>query len=159
MPELIVRPLQHHEAAQVADLVRAVVSPLSYYNEQARAAETAKYTAQNLASIAEDDGQAVLVAVLAGEVVGFCISRYDDGIIWLAWFGVREDARGREVADALLGALEQATRRRGCHKIWCDTRTDNLRSQRVLQRSGFSRICTVTQHWYGQDFHLWEKLL
>lgn len=158
-PGLTVRPMERSESPRVADLVRAVVAPLSYYTEEARAAEMAKYTPEKLEALAAEDGHAVLVAEREGEVVGFCISRYDDGVVWLAWFGVREDARGGGVAGALLSALERSTRLRGCHKIWCDTRTDNVRSQRVLERAGFTRICTITRHWYGQDFHLWEKLV
>jgi RimJ/RimL family protein N-acetyltransferase len=99
----------------------------------------------------------VLVAKADGRVVGFCVSRPDDGLVWLSWFGVEPAWRGRGVADALLARLEEAVRARGVHKVWCDSRTDNLPSRRALARAGFREICTVESHWYGLDFVLLEK--
>lgn len=157
--ETSVRPMVPGEAEEVAALLREVVSPLAYYSEEARRSEIAKYTPESLAAMSAENPNTVLVAVVDGRVGGFCISRYDDGIVWLAWFGVADRARGRGVGEALLRALEESTRARGIHKVWCDTRTDNLRSQRVLERTGFTRICEIANHWYGQDFILWQKPL
>jgi len=159
MEDVLIRPMAPDEAEAVAALVREVVSPLAYYSEEARRSEMAKYTPENLRAIVAEDGRAVLVAELDGELAGFCITRYDDGIVWLAWFGVADRARGRGVGAAILRGLEDTTRARGIHKVWCDTRTDNVRSQRVLERAGFTRICEVANHWYGQDFVLWQKPL
>lgn len=147
------------EADATAELIRDVISSLSYYSEHARESEMAKYTADGLREIVSEDEYAVIVARFDKDLVGFCISRYDDGIIWLAWFGVRADWRGTDAAVVILHALDDSARARGCVKIWCDTRTDNLRSQSVLKREGYRRTCTLTRHWYGQDFHLWEKYL
>lgn len=155
----MIRPMRKDEEPQVAELLREVVSPLEYYSEEARRSEIAKYTPEKLEAIRAEDERAVLVAESEGRLAGFCISRYDDGIVWLAWFGVREEARGRGIAEALLSALEDTTRKRRIHKLWCDTRTENVRSQRVLERAGFTRLCRLDRHWYGQDFFLWEKLL
>jgi RimJ/RimL family protein N-acetyltransferase len=154
-----VGPMQSSEASRTAQLIRSVISPLSYYSEAARTAEIAKYTEAGLQQLNNEDQYSVLVARSEDALVGFCISRYDDGIIWLAWFGVREDFRGTNAARELLKALDEATHARGCSKIWCDTRTENIKSQRVLEREGFSRTCTMTRHWYGQDFYLWEKFV
>jgi len=161
MKTIQVRPMTPTESMRVAPLVREVVLPLTYYSDAARAAEVAKYSAESLRDLVQDDPHSVLLAEAEGqdEPVGFCISRYDDGVIWLAWFGVSSTCRDQGVGSALLNALEDATRARSCIKIWCDTRTENVRSQRVLERAGFGRICTLYKHWYGQDFHLWEKFL
>jgi ribosomal protein S18 acetylase RimI-like enzyme len=154
-----VRALAPGEAHAVAALVRAVVEPLAYYSEAARAAEIAKYSAADLAAMAEADAATVIVAAAGATVVGFCISRYDDGVIWLSWFGVHPGWRGSGVGTALLGALEAGIHARGCHKIWCDTRTENVRSQAVLRRAGYTEICRLDDHWYGQDFILWQKVV
>jgi ribosomal protein S18 acetylase RimI-like enzyme len=154
-----VRTLAPDEAHVVAALVRTVVGPLAYYSEAARAAEIAKYSAADLAGMAEGDAAGVIVAATGATIVGFCISRYDDGVIWLSWFGVDPEWRGSGVGTALLGALEAGVRARGCHKIWCDTRTENVRSQAVLRRAGYTEICRLDDHWYGQDFVLWQKVV
>ena len=149
--------LDPRDAARVAGLMREVIAAVPFYSDEAKRSETGKYGEEALREAAGADPDAVLVAKAGGEVAGFCVSRYDDGLIWLSWFGVHPAWRGAGVADLLLARLEEATRARGIHKVWCDSRTENLPSRRALARAGFREICTVTDHWYGQDFVLLEK--
>ena len=136
--------------------MRETIEPLQYYNERARREELAKYSQEGLRGLMDEEAEAVLVARFGARIVGFCVSRYDDGTVWLSWFGTSADARGKGVGSALLAALAQSLSRRRAHKIWCDTRVENVRSGAVLERAGFKRIATIANHWYGQDFHLWE---
>jgi ribosomal protein S18 acetylase RimI-like enzyme len=140
----------------VVALMRSVIEPLAYYNARARSAELSRYTAAGLRALVTDDAQAVLVARDGAELVGFCVSRYDDGTIWLSWFGTAAGARHRGVGRALLAALAKTLPSRNAHKIWCDSRVDNIESRSVLERAGFRRIATLTNHWFGQDYYLWE---
>jgi ribosomal protein S18 acetylase RimI-like enzyme len=145
------------DAARVAALMREVIAAVPFYSDEAKRSETGKYGEEALREAAGADPDSVLVAKAGDDVAGFCVSRYDDGLIWLSWFGVHPAWRGAGVADLLLARLEQATRARGIHKIWCDSRTENLPSRRALARAGFREICIVADHWYGQDFVLLEK--
>jgi len=151
-----VAPIASHEIDALARLMRDTIEPLAYYNERARRAELAKYTADGLRALAAADPQAVLVARDGTAMVGFCVSRFDDGTIWLLWFGTAVHARGRGVGAALLAALAATLPSRQAHKVWCDSRTDNVESKSVLERAGFRRIATLTDHWFGQDYFLWE---
>ena len=154
-----VRPMRTDEAAEVCDLFRQVLLPLAYYNEQAKACELAKYTPDNLHKAIASDEEAVLVAEEGSRIAGYCISERNDGLIWLAWFGVAPDFRGKGVGTALLEALDQRTARSGSHKVWCDCRTSNTESKTVLLAHGFLPLCTARNHWHGQDFILWEKFI
>lgn len=136
--------------------MRDTIEPLTFYNDRARRAELARYTADGLRALHAADPHAVLVARDGGALVGFCVSRFDDGTIWLSWFGTAAHARGRGIGAALLAALAQTLPARHAHKIWCDSRVENARSASVLERAGFRRIATLTNHWYGQDYYLWE---
>lgn len=151
-----VGPVAGHEIAPLADLLRETIQPLAYYNDRARRAELARYTADGLRALVAADPQAVLVARDHTGLAGFCVSRFDDGTIWLSWFGTASRARGQGVGASLLAALAKTLPSRHAHKIWCDSRTDNVESNSVLERAGFRRIATLTNHWYGQDYHLWE---
>jgi ribosomal protein S18 acetylase RimI-like enzyme len=137
-------------------LMRETIQPLAYYNESARNAELAKYTAEGLRSLIAEEPQNVLVARDDGGLVGFCVSHFDDGTVWLAWFGTDHRARGRGIGAALLAALAKTLPSRHAHKVWCDSRVDNTESRSVLERAGFQRIATLANHWYGQDYFLWE---
>lgn len=151
-----VGPIAVHEVDALVALMRDTIQPLSYYNERARRAELAKYSADGLRSLVAEDPQAVLVARDRTGLIGFCVSRHDDGTLWLAWFGTASRARGRGVGASLLAALAKTLPSRHAHKIWCDSRVDNTQSQSVLERAGFHRITTLTNHWYEQDYYLWE---
>jgi ribosomal protein S18 acetylase RimI-like enzyme len=147
------------QAKLVRRLMHEVISHLSYYNLRARREELAKYTAKELFLMREEDKDSIIVAHCGGLLAGFCISRYDDGVIWLSWFGVSKEWRGKGVGSALIAGLEATVLQRKCHKIWCDTRTSNKASVNVLKNSGFKRICKLEHHWYGQDFYLWQKYI
>jgi ribosomal protein S18 acetylase RimI-like enzyme len=144
-------------ARETSNLIRKLVSGLTYYNKWARHEEIRKYSPTKLARMVREEPDSVLVALMEGRTVGFCISRYDDGVVWLAWFAVDEDFRGRNIGRMLLDRLEKTLRRRNCHKIWCDTRTSNKLSQRVLRKARYVRVCKIERHWYGQDFYIWQK--
>ncbi len=149
-------PIAEHEIDALAMLMRDTIQPLRYYNERAISAELTKYTPDTLRALAADDPHAILVARDGEGLIGFCVSRYDDGTIWLSWFGTALRARGRGIGASLLAALAATLPSRHAHKIWCDSRTDNKQSKSVLTRAGYRQIATLTNHWYGQDYYLWE---
>jgi GNAT superfamily N-acetyltransferase len=154
---LRITPMHSGEAHEVANLLRAVVEPLSYYNELARGSEIAKYTAADLTEAVAEDPHSVAVARIGERLVGFSISKQDDGLIWLSWLGVDPVARRQGVARALLQGVEETARLRGAHKVWADSRTENVAMAQLFPQMGYQMITTISDHWYRQDFHLWQK--
>lgn len=150
--------LETSQAEAVSELIANTVRPLEYYNARAKAEEIAKYTAAKLVEMSQEDPDSVLVACAGPRPVGFCLSKYDDGLIWLAWFGVDAGFRGVGLGSELLHALAKTLEARRAHKIWCDTRTENYRSQHVLEKFGFKKVAHLRNHWYGHDFFIWEWL-
>jgi ribosomal protein S18 acetylase RimI-like enzyme len=147
------------EAGSVAAMIQSVITGLDFYNERARATEIGIYTAEYLLAALADDPDAVLVAEQGSALAGFCVSRYDDDLIWLSWFGAAPGSVRLGIGSALL--LELHTRRHaaGVHKIWCDSRTDNHASRSCLARAGYTEICMIRDHWYRQDYVLLERRL
>ncbi len=155
MHALQVGAVAPHEFDALAALMRDTIEPLSYYNERARRAELVKYSAENLRSLAAEP-HAILVTRDDDGLTGFCVSNFDDGTVWLSWYGTAARARGRGIGAALLAGLAATLPARDVQKIWCDSRTDNTESNTVLERAGYTRVATLTNHWYGQDYNLWE---
>ena len=158
-PMVMIDRMMSEEAETVASLFRDVLLGIPYYNDAAKTHESAKYSSESLCESMAVDPDSVLVARTEQTPIGFCISRPDDGVIWLAWFGVHAAHRREGIGSALLEKLEETVRRGRSHKIWCDCRTDNHESLTVLRRHNYMELCTVRRHWYGQDFILWEKFL
>lgn len=156
MPVKIKR-LNKSQVRLLVPILKEVIEKLSYYNEEARSHELTKYNANELLKKIEEDPDSVLIAQEANKIVGFCLSHIDDMLIWLEWFGVVESAREKGIARKLVENLEATVKKRHAHKIWCDCRTVNTKSINLLSSAGYLPICTLNNHWYGQDFILWQK--
>jgi GNAT superfamily N-acetyltransferase len=151
--------LHPRDLAQTAALFHYVVAQLPYYNEAAKRAALAKYAAPALQGMIGAEQAAVLTARHGGQTIGFAISRQDEGTVWLAWYGVHPHWRGHGVGGALLDAVEARTRAQGIHKIWCACRTENHPARHTLHKAGFEEICTLVNHWHGQDYVLLQELV
>ena len=141
----------------LAEAIKKLISAIPYYNDLAKQHETARYSSTTLLLKIKEDPWSVIILCNDNEIAGFCISRFDDYTIWLEWFGVTDNYRGQGITKQLLQALEATVATRACHKIWCDCRTSNQAAIHVLSNAGYSQIATLKNHWYGQDFILWEK--
>jgi ribosomal protein S18 acetylase RimI-like enzyme len=136
-----------------------VITALPYYTDTAKEHELNKYTVSELFKKLENDPGSVIIAEDNSKIVGFCLNRLDDMLIWLEWFGVSEVTRGRGIGKNIIQYLESTAVTRGAHKIWCDCRTENRKSINLLSAVGYTPICTLKNHWYKQDFILWQKEL
>lgn len=151
--------MNENESEQVASLFEEIVSKLAYYNDLAIKTELKKYESFELIKKIRDDSYSIITVKDLNQIVGFCFSRFDDYIIWLEWFGIKSTYRKTGISNLIIKKLVESTIERGCHKIWCDCRTTNLISKKVLISNDFIPIATVNNHWYNQDFILWHKLL
>jgi len=70
------------------------------------------------------------------------------------------EARGKGVGTALLEAAEQEAKRRRCHALRLEVRTDNEVATRLYERLGYARIGHY-ERYYGDGADAWryEKAL
>jgi len=70
------------------------------------------------------------------------------------------EARGKGVGSALLEAAEHAARRRRCHALRLEVRTDNHSAVRLYERLGYHRIGEYAGYYEdGADAWRYEKVL
>lgn len=156
----IVREAKADELPQIAKLFSQILVSLPYYNSLAKENELKKYTPLRLAEKRCQDPCSVLVALEeSGKIVGFCFNHFDDFTILLDWFGVEPSVRNKGIGEAILRATFETAKKRGAHKVWCDTRSSNEPSKNLLRKAGFKEIAEIKSHWYKQDFILWERLV
>jgi len=155
-----VRIAKQSEFGQIASMFSRILSNLPYYNSLAKENERVKYTSEKLAEKQTLDKFSILVALNKSErIVGFCFSHFDDFTIWLDWFGVEPSEREKGVGTAMVQTLLETATERHAHKIWCDTRSSNEPSKSLMRKLGFKEIAEVKNHWYRQDFILWERFV
>lgn len=71
---------------------------------------------------------------------------------------VNKDYRKRKVATMLYKLLEKKIKGKA-HVVWCDTRTNNVESMAFVKKQGFSKLSTLKNYWYNQDYYFWKKHL
>ena len=153
----LVRPAVKNDRRSLLETFAAVVNSSPHYSDEAKNGEIANYQYLAAADAAALDG--VLVVVRDESIVGFSITERDDGIAHLAWFGAVERERAKGVGTAALEASVDWARACGFHKIWCDSRTTNPGSIRLLERAGFEKVALFVNFWWGHDYFIWQKSL
>lgn len=136
-------------------LVRTINS-MDIYDPRSRRAEIEKYSIEYLIDLISEDEDSIILSWENECISGFLITRPDDDIRWLCWFGVFPDYRGRGIGEALIINMLDRAKNKKVHKIWCDTRANNTYSIAIMQRNGFKKLCELKNHWFNQDYLLWE---
>jgi len=136
-----------------------IVDSLKYYNEKAKRDEKNYFNLNELEKKLKEDKYSIIIIMDNNVIIGFCFSKYDDCIIWLEWVWLIEEYRWKKIINKILDSLEESAIKRNCHKIWCDSRTENISSLKAFQRNWYEIITTLKNHWYWQDFLLWQKFI
>jgi len=155
--QIQVRYAERNDAAVLARLFAAVVGPLDIYVQRARDGEIKRFSEHAFRSLIGNDARSVALAFADEEAVGFSIAEDQCGPVWIEWYGVIAHARGKGAGRALIKSLIDEAPGRKATKLWCDTRTNNTPSIALFESIGFRKLCELKQHWYGQDFFLWER--
>ena len=92
-------------------------------------------------------GGDVVVATLAGEVVGMCqiliFRHFQRTAGWCAELEsvyVRSDHRGRGVGGALIDYAEDFARRKGCYRVQLTSRHERVDAHRFYARHGYEPV-------------------
>lgn len=145
------------ELSHVALWLKDHIQKNDHYNQQAKDNECELYNTDGLKKIIADCEESILLYVQSKEVKGVLISKFDCYTRWLSWIIVDEKYRHQGIAKILLQALDTVAVNTQCHKIWCDSRSDNEAALQLLTKNGFRVKTFLERHWYKQNFYLLEK--
>ncbi|TDH19972.1 GNAT family N-acetyltransferase [Segetibacter sp. 3557_3] len=159
MTNVVIRYASEKDCHALSTAMTTVIQNIPYYNELAKQEEILKYQPPQLQVKIREDELSIIIATVDNKIVGFCLSRFDDYLIWLEWVGIVEDYRAKGISHLLLNELDQTIEQRKCHKIWCDCRTENSASIHLLYAHGYTQLVTIPNHWYKQDFIIWQKVV
>lgn len=156
---MLIRPAAAGDAAALKALFDRLVMATELYVLGSRQADIDRFTGEALEQLIVRDAPMVLVAEDGEELAGFCLATDQHGPIWIDWIAVAPEVRGQGVAAALLSKLLETARSRGAGRVWCDCLAINAGAVSMLEAAGFSRIAHLANHWWGQDYLLWERPL
>jgi [ribosomal protein S5]-alanine N-acetyltransferase len=161
----VIRPAAPADAQAILELRLANRSRLAPFEPDAPADPESRYRLDGVERwVAAGDGRYVIVdaGTLAGTVGLFDIEGPPIASAILGyWVDAAREGRGlatRAVAEVLAVAFGEL----GLHRVEAGTRVDNVGSQRVLQRNGFTCVGLLRRHLLIQgewvDHLLWERL-
>ena len=89
-----------------------------------------------------DKGGAILIADIAGDVVGTVglVPGHDADTLELIKMSARSDVKGRGIGRALMGAAIEKSRAMGAAKIWLETNTRLEAALALYRKSGFREL-------------------
>jgi hypothetical protein len=157
--DLVIRPAHPRDAVPLARELAAQIAASPYYTEEMKAAETARMSAAVIEEIITIDPDFVLVGEISGEIVGAEICSPDNGILWVQWAYVREDARKGGTGMRIGRRMNARFQNTWFTKMCCYTRTENRESNAITRLMGFRIVTELKNHWFGQDYYYWERPL
>jgi ribosomal protein S18 acetylase RimI-like enzyme len=156
---MLIRQAVEDDATALKALLDRLVMAAELYVEGSRRADIDRFTREALVHLIARDAPMMPVAEDDAGLVGFCLASDQHGPVWIDWIAVAPEVRGQGVAGALLAKLADTARGRGAARLWCDSLAVNAAAIAMLERSGFIRIAQLPNHWWGQDYLLWERPL
>ena len=154
-----IRQADLNDISDIVKLFSEVVNSLPYYNTSGKQLEIEAHNAIHLSNQMANEPGSIWVATESSIIVGVAITGYDYGTAYLYWLVVDEKYRRQGIADKLLNAIESHWKDNNVHKMWCDTRTTNRPMIDFLSKHKWIGFTMLRNHWYNQDFYLWEKLI
>ncbi|HLG70976.1 MAG TPA: GNAT family N-acetyltransferase [Chloroflexota bacterium] len=104
-------------------------------------------------------GEYHLGATVGDELVGAARYTIAEGVGYLRELVVKPPHRSQGVGRRLLERFEADCRHRGCHKLFLDVASNNLRAQAFYARNGWEQEGLMRRHWREVDFQNWIKWL
>jgi ribosomal protein S18 acetylase RimI-like enzyme len=153
------KELHYKYTTSAAQCVREVISPLPFYNQEARTKEINKFNSDNLWTFVGDKDRCNIVAIENGEVVGFLFGVVDANVLFVIWIGMKEKYRRTNHMRTLWELMEEWCTKKGISKVWCDTNQHNIPSIQFVQKMGYTKLADLKNFWYGHDYFLWEKTI
>lgn len=154
---LTISKMSTGEEVELFQLFSEITRTIPYYNDLAKEEEIEAYNPTSLLSKIDAFPSSILTFKVDNKIIGYCFSHLDCYTLWIDWFGVHKDFRRKGYARSLLINLETIAKDNKCHKIWCDSRSNNIQSISLFKSLGYEIITEIKNHWYKQDFVLLQK--
>jgi len=144
---------------KVAHLAIISISDLPYYNHKGKSSSISEFRIEKLEEKLVSENDKIFVAVEENNLLGCVRNVLDEDTLFIAWIFTDYRHRNKGFAKELLNRTIEFAKEKTCHKVWCDTRTNNKESIAFFTKMGFQNIAELKNHWYGLDYYILEKVI
>ncbi|MDE1869018.1 MAG: GNAT family N-acetyltransferase [Candidatus Micrarchaeota archaeon] len=158
MREFEVRFATKRDLPAISGFGAPIVKAMKFYNKEHMARNVYELGVRDLKDTFRHKNCIIIAATKEGKIVGFCTHYPGHGHVdWLDWILVDKNLRKAGIGRALIGFVIKDAKRRGCHKIWCDSNPNNRLAFKFFTKMGFRKIGIAKRHAYREDEIFWEK--
>lgn len=101
--------------------------------------------------------QIALLAVEAGNIIGYIKLFLDMGVVLLESLVVHPERKGQGIGAELLLAAEQTIKAKGAHRIWLETGSD-WKARQFYEKHGYLLRSTLPDYYAHREFVILEKM-
>jgi len=144
---------------KIHKLLHQAIDESPFYNSTFKQFEKARLTKNYLLSLHDEDPAHIINMLVDGEPCGFMISGPELGTLWLYWSYILPKHRKGLLALRGMRAFIEYWDNGRFHKIATYTKDGNRPAEMIMKRVKFKHICTLENHIFGEDYHLYERPL
>lgn len=154
--QLLVRPGLVADIPQLYKMLMKEVEQNPYYNQITKSTEKERLTPAYLKHLHAIEPQLLMVGEVEGEIVGFIIACPHQGALIMDWALALDEYKSYHVSANVLRGFISHFDQGQWHKISAYVRTSNRRPALLLSAFKFKKSCVLKEHFFGEDYALWE---
>jgi len=158
MQGIAIREARPADAKAIHDVLASAFLDMRGRGYPTRALETAVISPETIQERIRQGGH-VLVVETEGQVVGTASGLEEHETLHVCSVAVDPDWQERGIARKLMEALEAYAKQMGCRKLWLHTAWAMTEAIQLYERLGYQREGYLPQHFYGEDFLAFGKVL
>ncbi len=152
--------LKQEEVKETAALIKKIIRENPYYNNASKKEFITWYTPYQLSKHLEKKDMILVVAKIGDKIAAFgSVWKSFGGVGYSDWTMVDKKYRRHGIGIAIWNYKINLAKKNGIHKVMADSLVINKEGTAFAKAHGLRRVAELKKHWYGQDYHLWEKVI
>ncbi len=160
MRDFVIRIATKKDIPAISRFGTPVVRELNFYKKEHMARNVYELSIEDLNDTFKSKDSLIVAESRDGKIVGMVAHYPGHGHVdWLDWIIIDKNYRKKGLGKAMINFTIKEAKRRGCHKIWCDTHPKNTTVNRFLKKFGFRKVGILKKHSFKDDQLIWEKII
>ncbi len=160
MQKVKIRVAKKRDIRAISKFGTPVVKEMKFYNREHMARNIYELSIRDLNDTLRHNRNGIVIALSdSNSVIGMCVHYVSHGHVdWLDWLLVDKRYRKMGIGKALMEFAIKDAKKKGCHKMWCNSNPENKPMLKFMPKLGFRKIGIAKRHAFKEDEILWERI-
>jgi len=158
--EIVIRPARVSDVTLIHGLIKSSIEESPILNAEAKKDGFRKYGLSQLHDLLSKDNNIILVAVGPTDTVhAVILLGLDGGVVHLNHMVVADSLRRQGLGSLFIREVLKIAKQLSAHRVTGFTRSNDIATQVLASREGFSIIGHCANFWFAQDYVLWSRAI